>query len=152
LERGRGFRAVGIAASKLAAPVLARRGGRVLVSLKAEWGAIVGPEWHAVTWPTALGRDGVLKLRAASGGALELQHRAPLVIERINQFFGRLIVTRLALLQAPLPLPSSLGAPPLRPLLPWEEQALDERLWGIADPELREALARLGRAVIAAEI
>jgi hypothetical protein len=74
------------------------------------------------------------------------------VIERINQFFGRLIVTRLALLQAPLPLHSSLGAPLLRPLLAWEEKALDERLCGVTDPELREALARLGRAVIAAEI
>jgi hypothetical protein len=103
-----------------------------------------------VSWPTALGRDGVLKLCAASGAALELQHRAPLVIERINQFFGRLVVTRLALVQGPLPLHAPLGTPLLRPLRPGEEKALDERLCVVTDPELREALARLGRAVIAA--
>ena len=59
-----------------------------------------------MSWPATLGRDGVLKLRAAPGAALELQHRAPLIIERINLFFGRAAVTRLALVQGPLPLAS----------------------------------------------
>jgi hypothetical protein len=56
------------------------------------------------TWPEALARGGTLKLRVARHRALELQHRAPLVIERINLFFGRDAVTRLALIQGPLPL------------------------------------------------
>src|SRR5436305_7199749 len=80
----RGFRAVGVAVSKLAVPILTRRGGGILVRLKAEWTPIVGSEWAEVSWPTRLGRDGVLKLRAAPGAALDLQHRAPLIIERIN--------------------------------------------------------------------
>src|SRR5437764_7584504 len=88
-RQNRGFRAVGVAVSKLTAPILARRGGGVLVRLKAEWAAIVGPDWAEVSWPTALGRDSVLKLRVASGAALDLQHRAPLMLERINVFFGR---------------------------------------------------------------
>ena len=125
------------------------RGGGILVRLKAEWAAIIGPDWAEVTWPTALGRDGVLKLRAAPGAALELQHRAPLMIERINLFFGRPVVTRLALVQGPLPL----ARRPARPVAPrrsspGEAKALDRRLAGIADPDLRAALARLGRAVI----
>src|SRR6516164_10887193 len=102
-ERYRRLLAVGVAASKLAAPIVAQRAGGILVRLKAEWAAIVGPEWAAVTWPTSLGRDGALKLRAASTAALELQHRAPLLIERINLFFGRSVVTRLALVQGSLP-------------------------------------------------
>ena len=100
----RGFRAVGVAVSKLAAPIITRRGGGILVRLKADWAAIVGQDWAEVSWPTALGRDGVLRLRATSGAALDLQHRAPLMIERINLFFGRSVVTRLALVQGPLPL------------------------------------------------
>lgn len=149
LERRRGgFRAVGVAASKLAAPVIEKRGGGILVRLKADWAAIVGPDWTDVTWPTALGRGGVLKLRAASAAALEIQHRAPLLIERINGFFGRPVITRLALVQGPLPLPSPPGGRFLRVLLPGESTALDERLADIADPELRAALARFGRAVI----
>ena len=92
-EYHQGLRAVGVAVSKLAAPIVIKRGGGILVRLKSEWLAIIGSDWAAVTWPSALGRDGVLKLRAASTAALELQHRAPLLIERVNVFFGRLVVT-----------------------------------------------------------
>src|SRR5439155_13295450 len=143
----RGFRAVGVAVSKLAAPILARRGGGVLVRLKAEWAAIVGPDWAEVSWPPALGRDGVLRLRVASGAALDLQHRAPLMLERINLFFGRSAVTRLTLVQGPLPLASGPSRPVIRPLSEGEAKALDRRLSEIADPHLRAALAQLGRAV-----
>jgi hypothetical protein len=141
-----GFRAVGVAVSKLTAPIVARRGGGILVRLKAEWLAIVGPDWAEVAWPSALGRDGVLKLRSIPAAALELQHRAPLVIERINLFFGRPVITRLALVQGPLPfVPPS--TPVIRSLTPAEAKALDERLCGVADPELRAALARFGTAL-----
>jgi hypothetical protein len=142
-----GFRAVGVAVSKLTVPIVARRGGGTLVRLKAEWAAIVGPDWAEVSWPATLGRDGVLKLRAAPGAALELQHRAPLIIERINLFFGRSVVTRLALVQGLLPLASGSSRPVIRPLSRGEAEALDQRLSTIADPDLRAALAQLGRAV-----
>jgi len=147
-ERHQGFRAVGVAVSKLAAPIVAKRGGGTLVRLKAEWATIIGADWAAVTWPSALGRDGVLKLRATSTAALELQHRAPLLIERINLFFGRSVVTRLVLVQGLLPLDS----PPREPVVPKlaadQVEVLGEQLSGIADPELRAALGRLGHAVI----
>ncbi len=142
-----GFRAVGAAVSKLTVPIVARRGGGVLVRLKAEWAAIVGSDRAEVSWPGTLGRDGVLKLRAAPGAALELQHRAPLIIERINLYFGRAVITRLALVQGPLPLAPRFGRTVLSPLSPGEAEALDRRLSAIADPDLRAALARLGRAV-----
>src|SRR5437867_6412611 len=128
-----GFRAVGVAVSKLAAPIVTRRGGGVLVRLKSEWPAIIGPDWAAVTWPTALGRDGVLKLRASSTAALDLQHRTPLLIERINLFFGRAAVTRLVLVQGPLPLDSPPSGGGLRPLAAGGIDFVDERLSEIAD-------------------
>lgn len=149
-ERNQGFQAVGVAVSKLAGPIVRKRGGGILVRLKAEWTAIIGADWVAVSWPSALGRDGVLKLRAASMAALELQHRAPLLIERINLFFGRPVVTRLALVQGPLPLNSPPNGSPPRSLAAGEADALDERLSRIADPALRAALARLGRDLIVA--
>jgi hypothetical protein len=146
-EYNQGLQAVGVAVSKLAAPIVVRRGSGILVRLKSEWPAIIGPDWAAVTWPTALGRDGVLKLRAASTAALELQHRAPLLIERINIFFGRLVVTRLVLVQGPLPLDSPPSRAGLRPLAADGTEFVRGGLSGIVDPQLREALARLGRAV-----
>jgi hypothetical protein len=150
-EERLGFRAVGVAVSNLAGPILAKRGGGILVRLKSHWSAIVGPDWAGLAWPRALGRDGVLKLNAASVAALELQHSAPLLIERINLFFGRSVIGRLVIVQVgpePLPSVSRHGRPILRPLAANEADALDKRLSGIADPELRTALAKLGRAVI----
>lgn len=147
-ERRHGFRALGVAVSAIAAPIVGKRGGGVLVRLKAEWAAIVGADWAAVSWPAALGRDGVLKLLTAPAAALELQHRAPLLIERINHHFGRAAVTRLSLVQGRLPARAAAGGVLPRALEPNEAAALDERLREVADPELRAALARLGRAVI----
>ena len=146
-ERRQGFRAVGVAVSKLASPIISKRGGGVLVRLKAHWATIIGNDWASLSWPSALGRDGVLKLRTAPAAALELQHRAPLLIERINLFFGRPVVNRLILVQGPLPADSPPTIPGPRPLAPNEVEKLDAQLAEIADPELRAALARLGKVL-----
>lgn len=142
-ERRPGLRAAGIIATRIAAPILLRRGG-ILARLKAGWCAAVGTELAAIAWPESLGRDGALKLLVAPGFALELQHRAPLMIERINLHLGRTAVTRLILVPGTLPL----AAPPARPapeLGAAEARSLEARLSDIADPELREALGGLGR-------
>jgi hypothetical protein len=146
-----GLRALGVAVSQVAAPILKRRAG-ALARLKSDWPAIVGPAWAQVSWPAALGRDGALRLRVVPAAALDLQHRAPLIIERITLYFGRPVAARLLFVQGPLPLaPPPAAAAPLRPLAAAAAQALDRRLAQIPDPDLRAALARLGRAVLAAE-
>jgi hypothetical protein len=147
-----GLRAAGIAAARVAAPIVANRGGGSLARLKAEWNAVAGAEFATSTWPEALGRDGALKLRVVPARALELQHRAPLLMERINGFFGRTVAARLVLVQAMLPsaaAPAPGGGP--TPLTDGEAQALDARLDDIADPELRSALAGLGRLVLGSD-
>ena len=142
-----GLRAAGTAASRIAGPIVSRHGGGALTRLKTAWSAAAGAEFAATTWPEALGRDGALKLRVTPGLALELQHRAPLLIERINGFLGRGVVARLVLFQAPLPI----AAPPVRaatpPPSPGDAAAIDAQLTDIADTELRGALAGLGRLV-----
>jgi hypothetical protein len=150
-ERRPGFRAAGANLVRIVGPIVARHGGGILVRLKAEWATIVGPALAAATWPEALARGGTLKLRVAPAKALELQHRSPLVLERVNLFFGREVATRLALVQGPLPLPAPTPPPPTSPLGPREAAALDRQLANIASPELRDALAGLGRRVIGAQ-
>jgi hypothetical protein len=147
-ERRWGFRAAGASVAKVVGPIVARHGGGLLARLKAEWTVIVGRELAAVTWPEALARGGTLKLRVAPAKALELQHRAPLVIERVNLFFGREAVTRLAIIQGPLPLAAPVPPVTSRPLNSREAASLDQQLSGVANPELRAALAGLGRRVI----
>jgi len=143
-----GFRAAGVAASRIAGPIVARSGGGMLSRLKAEWVAVAGADFAAAAWPEALGRDGALKLRVEPSQALELQHRAPRLIERINGFFGRGVVARLVLVQASRVATSPRMPAHPEPLGAAEAAALEIRLDDIADPELRTALSGLGRLVL----
>jgi hypothetical protein len=149
-ERGLGFRAAGASAAKIVGPIVAKHGGGVLARLKSHWAVIVGAELAAATWPEAMARGGTLKLRVTPGKALAVQHRTPIVIERVNLFFGREAVTRLMLIQGPLPLPAAAPRPFSRELRPAETASLDRQLEAVTSPELRAALDRLGRRVIAA--
>lgn len=142
-EREGRFAAVGVAVARLAGPVVGKRGS--LARLKAHWTAIAGPEWGEASWPLSLGREGTLKLRVAPSAALELQHRAPLLIARVNLYLGHEAVTRITLAQGPLR--TRAPAPFVRPLAEEEAKALEEKLSGIEDSALRHALDRLGRAI-----
>ena len=93
--RGGGFRAVGAAVAKLAAPIVEKHGGGHLARLKAAWPAIAGADWSVSAWPATLGRDGALKLHVVPAAALELQHRAPHLVAQVNLFLGSPVVSRL---------------------------------------------------------
>ena len=155
--RPAGARALGEAVAALTRPIVGKR-GFVRGGLIAEWETIVGERLAAsslperVSYPPKQSRGGTLHLRVASGSlAMELQHLEPVLIERINGYFGYDAIARVRLIQGPLPDVAPRLARPLppRPLTAAEEQALGERLAGVGDPELRSALAALGRAVMA---
>ncbi len=152
-ERRGGMRAIGAALPRVAGAILGKD-GTAAAQLLAEWPAVIGAEIARIAQPLRLSfprgerRHGVLRLRVASGAALEIQHREPQLIARINTFFGYPAVARLAIIQGPPPLPD-LPKPPIpRPLAAPEERALEARLRHVADPELRVVLERLGRAVL----
>lgn len=133
----------------------ARRRGFAEASLLADWAAIVGPAMARRCQPVrvdhAPGRRGAgtLLLQASSAAALEIQHGAPQLIERINAYFGHRAVRQLRLVQMPLP-PAPAPAPPrLRPVAPEEEAALAAGVAEVADEALRTALLTLGRTVSA---
>jgi hypothetical protein len=150
------MRALAGEVAKIAAPVLGKR-GLAPAQLVASWSSIVGSEWAGKATPERLDfaqgerRDGTLRLRVAPACGPELQHCAPLLLERINGFFGYRAVARLVLVQGP---PVNPKRPPPRkptPLAPDERAALDRRLLAVEDPGLRDALRRLGEAVIGSE-
>jgi hypothetical protein len=155
-ERRGGMRAIAANVPKIAGAVLGKR-GFAEAQLVAQWPAIIGEALAAGVSPDKLSfsrgerRDGVLHLRVASGLALEVQHREPVLIERINAFFGYRAVARLALKQGPPAHAAERQPPRRRPLKGEERQLLDQRLTAISDPELKSALQRLGEAVIATE-
>jgi hypothetical protein len=155
-ERRGGMRAIAANVPKIAGAVLGKR-GFAEAQLVAQWPAIIGEVLAAGVSPDKLSfnrgerRDGTLHLRVASGLALEVQHREPVLIERINAFFGYRAVARLALKQGPPIRPAERQPPRRRPLDGEERRLLDQRLTAISDPELKSALRQLGEAVIATE-
>ncbi|MEM7193207.1 MAG: DciA family protein, partial [Pseudomonadota bacterium] len=81
-----------------------------------------------------------LVLRIEGPRAIEVQHRAPQMLERINAYFGYRAVTELRFLQAPISRVPRPGEP-ARPALPAYELPKSA---GIRDKGLARALSRLG--------
>ncbi len=155
METRRGqMRAIGAMLPRIAGPGLGKNGlGEA--QLIRHWRDIVGERLARGTVPEKLSfsrgerRDGTLRLGVVPGLALEIQHNEPIVLERINAFLGYRAVTRLALRQtltarqAPVPPPPRLGIE--------AEAALDQRIGGVGNAELRAALKRLGTALATIE-
>lgn len=121
--------------------------------LVGEWASIVGAEVAARCLPKKLSparpgghNEGTLTLRVEAGFATELQHLTPIIIERINGYFGYRAIGHLKFQQS-LPGPRQMAKPPAPALSAEEEAALQRRTQAIEDPDLRGALERLGRAV-----
>jgi hypothetical protein len=149
MRRGGGLRRLPDLLGRVLDPA-ARRRGLAEAKLLTAWPTIVGPWLARRCQPIRLGRDdagGVLTLHVAGAAALELQHGAPQVIERINGFFGFPAVRRLRLVQAPRPAPARPPSSAAPPLSTAEEAAVAAAVREVVDPDLRAALAALGRAL-----
>ncbi len=157
--RENGFRAVGGLAQRLASGLAERRtkGGRgaSVARLRAEWSAIVGPDLARITRPEALtasrgtrsgkGAGKLLRLRVPGAAALEVQHMAGQVVERVNAYFGHRMIDDIRLVQGAISVPA---VAPLRPAPDARRVAeMTERTAAVKDPELRAALARLGARI-----
>ncbi|MEC6998879.1 MAG: DciA family protein [Pseudomonadota bacterium] len=116
------------------------------------WSAIVGPQLAAMSQPVRLsrrksGRDGeetaggVLTVKAEGAIALEIQHLAPQIIDRLNSYYGYAAIARLNIVQGPVTVTPS----PLSPLPIKDEEisALADDFDEIDTPRLKRALASL---------
>lgn len=150
-----GPRALSALAARAARASFARKGfGAAEILMR--WPAIVGPTVAAnalperLVFPPGQRTDGVLHVAVAGGGfATELQHLEPLVLERINGFFGYRAVTRLRLRQRVLPArPRERESKTPPPLSRADAATLDKTLSGTRDARLRAALEALGKEIL----
>ena len=147
----RGMAPVAAAAARVAAPILGKR-GLAEARIVTDWRAIVGETVAERSAPERLVRGrgaengGTLRLRVAGVWALEFQHMAPSLIARINGYFGYPAVARIHFIQAPLPAAKRAPAA-LAPLAPAAEARLAAMTAKIDDPDLRERVLALGRAL-----
>jgi hypothetical protein len=110
----------------------------------ADWEAIVGPAIAAITVPRRLSA-GTLVIGCSGPVAMELQHLSPTLIGRINGHLGQITVARLRFIQdAAQRAPVAIRVPS-RPAIAAARAAVADFPAGA----LRDALERLGRAVLA---
>ena len=142
-----------------------RRQGFTSIELVTRWAEIVGPEIAAhcepvkVQWQRPASRfplpasddpavradlPGTLVLRVEGPAAIQIQHLAGVLCERINRFFGWRAVARIALRQAPLRRREETAAAIRNPDAPLNAAAT---LPEAADDSLKGALARLAAAI-----
>lgn len=151
----------------VALPVLRsvlKKRGFATADILSCWPEIVGPTLAGYTLPERLSwpRGGQstegpwnsagakLTVRADGPAALELQHMAPLVIERINGFFGYEAVARISIVQGIVATPPpDKPRPPSCP--PEKHLEIASMTDGVEDKNLQSALQRLGRSVAAKE-
>jgi len=151
-RRARGFRALAQDLGRLTAPLFAKR-GLAAGALVTRWAEVVGPQLATFTIPEriifARGRreDGTLAVRVENGAlALELQHLAPQLIERVNGFFGYRAVERLKLTQGPLPARRTPRRPVASTTPAAPPESVRQQLASVEDGDLRSALTALATA------
>jgi hypothetical protein len=154
-----GARAIGTYVARALDPA-ARARGFATTALLSDWPAIVGRELAQFTMPDRVAwprrrdeaeveapkrgrRDAgaTLVLRIEGPRAIEVQHRADQILERVNAYFGYRAVTEMRFLQAPIA--RRVERPQRKPPLP--TYSLPDSA-GIEDEGLRRALSRLGAA------
>ena len=129
-----------------------RRFGFVQSSIVSRWAEIVGERYAKVScpnqssFPAGKKAGGVLTLLVEGAHAPLIQHLAPMIMERVNRFFGYAAVNRVIFRQGKPPAP---GPRPARPQLAPVPKELGEGLREIADPELRACLESLGAQIAA---
>ena len=129
-----------------------RRFGFVQGSIVSRWTEIVGDRYAKVSSPESIrfpsGRKagGVLTLLVDGAHAPLIQHLTPMIVERVNRFFGHAAINRIVFKQGkPPPPPARPERPQLRPV----PKELGEGLREIADPELRACLESLAAQIAA---
>jgi hypothetical protein len=132
-----------------------KRHGFASTEIVTHWEDIVGVEIAAhcepvkITWPRQGDADepepATLVLRCQGPAALEIQHLAGVIVERVNRFLGWRAVDRLALRQAPLARRAKPRPPPA--IDAEEARRIAEQMTDVTDDDLRAALGRLGAAV-----
>ncbi|HEX6742506.1 MAG TPA: DciA family protein [Sphingomicrobium sp.] len=129
-----------------------RRFGFIQGAIVSRWSEIVGERYARVSSPESIrfpaGRKagGALTLLVEGAHAPLIQHLAPIIIERVNRFFGYAAIDRVVFKQGR---PPAAAPRPKRPELGPVPKELGEGLREIADPELRACLESLASRIAA---
>ena len=163
-RRGRGFQSAG-ATVRGAVDQMAGRQGFAESEVLLRWPEIAGEALAKVCRPVKVhygasrNLGATLIVQTDSGRAPEVEHQGPVLVDRVNQFYGYRAISRLKVTQS-----TGLGRAPGfaegqaaftgQPVQQTEPTARDQKTAAamaeqIENPGLREALSRMGAHVLA---
>jgi hypothetical protein len=129
-----------------------KRFGFVQSAIVSRWAEIVGERYarvsapESIKFPAGKKAGGVLTLLVDGAHAPLIQHLTPMIVDRVNRFFGYAAINRIVFRQGK---PPATAARPQRPQLAPVPKELGEGLREIADPELRACLESLASRIAA---
>ncbi len=144
--------------AELARPLLSpalRKLGFAQNEIVTRWQDVVGPTLAARSMPERLRfpqgerADGTLVIRVEGSFALEFQHLTPQILDRVNTFYGYRAVAKLVMKQGPVPRPPARAKKAEAPIAAATQAELDHSLEGLKSGPVKDALARLGRRLLA---
>lgn len=131
-----------------------RKFGFVQGAVVSRWTEIVGERYAKVSTPESIRfpagkkNGGTLTLSVDGAHAPLIQHLAPMIVERVNLFFGYEAVAKIVFRQGGRP---KVAAKPDRPTPAPVPRELGQGLREIPDPELRTMLESLAGKIAAAD-
>ncbi len=132
-----------------------RRFGFVQSTIVSRWAEIVGERYAKVSTPESIRfpkgkrEGGTLSMMVTGAHAPMMQHVLPVIIEKVNRFFGYAAISRVDIRQGAMPPRRAPLARPVRDPVPVE---LSDSLKTVADPELRAVLESLAQSVAAQSV
>lgn len=163
-RHAKGFRSLG-ASARAPLTVAAAGVGIAAPDILLRWAEVVGEALAGLCHPVRVSyaaKDGMgatLLVQAPGARATEIEHLAPRIVERVNQFYGYRAISRLKITQATGQAGQAqgfaeaaagfAGPEPSRRPGPELTARAAEMTAGIQDPRLRAALTRMGAHVLA---
>ena len=155
-ERRNGLRNVAPLVGNLTRPLVRKR-GFFQTEIILHWAEIVGRDLEKFTMPVKYiqprgenAGGGTLVIRVSGPVAIELQHRMPQIIDRVNTYFGYRAVERIKMMQGDISRPERTVHTPTSVPEGNIAKASEINIAKIEDPHLREVLTRLGRHIAGA--
>lgn len=119
-----------------------------------DWPQIVGSDFarfcevEKLTFPYKQRQNGRLTVRASSAMAVAITYQEPLILEKINSYFGYQAVSKLVILQGPLRHKPEVKLEKKEIPVPTEVMTeIAEQVADIEDEVLRQSLVNLGMSV-----
>lgn len=127
--------------------------GFIRAKIILDWHLIMGDKFanfcvpEKIYFPFEKRTGGRLVIKTTSSFAVEISHLEPVIINRINQYFGYKAVERISISHTFMNPPRH-KKQPVRVLSDEQKEQIEQQLEEITDPHLKKALYNLGIAIL----